>query len=152
MHSCRGDVDEAQFSGNSCNGFGCRADCCIQNGLSTMNESHHIHNICWVASWIRCCISWICGFISKRNILQTPDSSSVLIELVHHVFDAQSDLGIRQWDSSLMFKFGAVRSKRGRSRHGQPKFNKPSSRLNSTLRHGSNNSKTTQYVLPVLRL
>ena len=69
-----------------------------------------------------------------------------------NVFDAQSDLGIIRWDSCLMFKFGAVRRKRGGSRHGQPKFNKPSSRLNSTLRHGSNNSKTTQYVLPELRL
>ena len=50
----------------------------------------------FAASWIQCCISWICGFISKRNVLQTPDSSSVLILLVHHVFDAQSDRGIRR--------------------------------------------------------
>ena len=117
----------------------------IENGLSTLNESDHMQNmdhyICWVASRNLHCVSWSCGFVSvsERTTLQTPDSSPALICIVHHVVDTQSDFGIRWRDFNWLLQFGAVRKKDGRSR--QPKFNKPGSRLNSSLRHVNNNLK-----------
>ena len=56
-----------------------------------------------------------------------------------HIRISESDGGTAC--GNLLFKFWAVHSKDGRGRHGQPKFNKPSSLLNSILRHVSKNLK-----------